>query len=234
MVAVAAASDLRFALDEIVGAFAKEKPGVKVQVSYGSSGNFHAQITRGAPFDLFLSADALYPGRLLEAGMAVTNTQFIYGVGRIVVWFPAHSTVDVRALGIKSLLEPSVRRIAIANPEHAPYGRAAVAALKSLGAYDSVKGRIVHGENVSQAAQFVDSGAAEAGIIALSLTLGPKMRDRGRWWEVPQDAYPRLEQTGVILNRAARSDGARALRQFILSSSGQAVLKRYGFVPPEK
>lgn len=233
-VAVAAAADLRFALDEIVAAFESAHPNIKVQVTYGSSGNFYSQLSQRAPFDLFLSADARYPLRLVESGLALAQSQFVYGVGRIVVWFPTNSPIDPGSLGIQSLLQPSVRRIAIANPEHAPYGRAALEALKSLGVYDQVKDRLVNGENVAQAAQFVESGAADAGIIALSLALGPKMKDKGRWWEIPATAYPRMEQGGVILNRAAHPEATRELRAFILGPTGKSVLRRYGFVVPDE
>jgi molybdate transport system substrate-binding protein len=138
----------------------------------------------------------------------------------------------VEKLGVRALLDPGVRKIAIANPKHAPYGRAAEAALKKLEVYDQVKDRLVLGENVAQAAQFVETGAADAGVIALSLALAPTLREKGKYWEVPLDAYPRLEQGGVILSWARDRQAADALRAFVLGPEGKAVLRRYGFFLP--
>jgi molybdate transport system substrate-binding protein len=231
-VRVAAAADLKFALDEVIEAFRERHPDVEVRVTYGASGNFFAQLSNKAPFDLFLSADAEYPRRLVEKGLAKKDDEFLYAVGHLVVWVPKDSPVDLERQGVKALLDDRVRKVAIANPKHAPYGRAAEAALKKLGVYEEVKSKLVNGENVAQAAQFVESRAADAGVIALSLALSPAMRNRGRYWEVPQDAFPRLEQGGVILNWAQDRGAAEALRDFLSSEAGKAILKRYGFVLP--
>jgi molybdate transport system substrate-binding protein len=158
---------------------------------------------------------------------------FRYAIGHVVLWVRNESSLDVSKRGIESLLDPSVRKIAIANPQHAPYGRAAEAALKSLGVYERVKDKLVLGENISQTAQFVQSGAADAGLIALSLALSPKMKDSGRYWEVPADAYPKLEQAGVILSRTKELELARALRDAVTNAHGKDILRRYGFVIPE-
>jgi molybdate transport system substrate-binding protein len=230
-VRVAAASDLKFALDELVAAFGKTRPGAAVTLSYGSSGNFFSQISNGAPFDLFLSADIDYARRLAEAGHGRPEDVFRYGVGRIVLWVPAASRIAVER-GLQALTSPEVRKIAIANPRHAPYGRAAEAALRSQGVYDAVKGKLVFGENVSQTAQFVQSGAADVGIIALALALAPPLSKEGRYVEVPLEAYPRLEQGGIVLGRARDPEAARALRDFLLGQEGRAILKRYGFSLP--
>src|SRR6266571_4890621 len=168
-VRVAAAADLKFTMGEIVEAFRRERAGVDVLVTYGSSGNFYAQLSNHAPFDIFFSADVDYPRRLIRQGMALADSEFLYGVGRLVVWVPRTSPIEVEKLGMQALLSPSVRRIAIANPRHAPYGRAAEAAMKNLGVYDQVKNRIVLGDSVMQTAQFVASGGAEIGIISQSL-----------------------------------------------------------------
>ncbi|MDD5349988.1 MAG: molybdate ABC transporter substrate-binding protein, partial [Chthoniobacteraceae bacterium] len=184
---IAAAADLQFALDDLVKEFNTKNPASQASVTFGSSGNFYAQIQNGAPFDLFLSADIQYPRKLAEAGL-VAGDVFPYAVGRIVVWVPKKSPVDVAKLGIKALLESSIHKIAIANPEHAPYGRAAVEALKALKVYEQVQPKLVFGENIAQTAQFVQSGAADIGIIALSLAIAPKMSEAGRYWEVPLDA----------------------------------------------
>jgi len=228
-VRVAAASDLRFTMDEIVEAFRRERPAVDVLVTYGSSGNFYAQLSNRAPFDFFFSADVDYPRRLIRQGLALANSEFLYGVGRLVVWVPRNSSIEVEKLGMQALLSPSVRRIAIANPRHAPYGRAAEAAMKSLGVFDQVKDRLVLGDSVMQTAQFVDSGGAEVGIISHSLALAPALRDKGRFWEAPIDAYPRQEQGGVILSWAKDRPAAEALRDFVLSEGGRAILRRHGF-----
>ncbi|MGO9232019.1 MAG: molybdate ABC transporter substrate-binding protein [Bryobacteraceae bacterium] len=229
---VAAAADLRFALDELASQFRATHPAVDLAITYGSSGNFFAQIQNGAPFDVFLSADVDYPQRLIAAGLANRGSLFQYGVGRIVVWVPAESPLDLSALGIHSLEAASVRHIAIADPQHAPYGRAAVAALRSLGVYDRVSPKLVLGENVAQAFEFVESGAAEAGIVALSLALAPKMGGHGRYWEIPPDAYPKIEQGGAILTRAPAGP-ASEFRAFLLSAEARRILKQYGFAAPQ-
>ena len=228
---VAAAADLKFAMDEIVTAFGKARPGLTVSVSYGSSGNFLSQIVNGAPFDLFFSADIEYPRRLGEAGLATTGSEFRYAVGRIVVWVPAASSIPIER-GLQALASPEVRRIAIANPKHAPYGRAAEAALRAAGVYEAVKDKLVFGENVAQTAQFVQSGATDAVIIALSLAIAPTLAKQGRYFEVPLDSYPRMEQGGIILNRARDVEAARAFRDFVLGPEGRAVLEGYGFFLP--
>lgn len=227
-VRVAAAADLKFALDAVFAGTAVSTQGVRPAVTYGSSGSFYAQIENGAPFDLFLSADAEYPRRLAEKGLA-DGEPFLYAIGRIALWVPAGSRLDVTALGLRALLDPSVRKVAIASPRHAPYGRAAEAAMRSLGVYDGAKGKLVLGENVAQAAQFVQSGAADAGIVALSLALAPQMRASGRYVEIPLGSYPRMEQGGIVLRGAREPAAARALRDTLLGPRGRAVLEEYGF-----
>jgi molybdate transport system substrate-binding protein len=231
-VRVAAAADLRFAFDDLAAAFEKQSPGIKVSPTYGASGNFFAQLSHEGPFDLFLSADVEYPRKLVEQGKALEGSDFLYAVGHLVVWVPAASAINVKKLGMRALLDPAAKKVAIANPKHAPYGRAAVAAMKHFGIFDEVKGRLVPGENIAQAAQFVESGAADVGVIALSLALAPAMRDRGRFWQVPTDAFPTLEQGGVILNWARDPEAAWALRDFLRGTEGRAILSRYGFILP--
>lgn len=230
---VAAAADLKFALDKIVTDFQKTHTNDMIKVTYGASGNLASQIENGAPFDLFFSADVQFPKRLIEMKLAGDSELFPYAIGHVVLWVRNESSLDVQKRGVESLLDPSVRKIAIANPQHAPYGRAAEAALKSLGVYDKIADKLVLGENVSQTAQFVQSGAADAGLIALSLARSPKMKDAGRYWEVPGDAYPKLEQAGVILSRTQAPELAKALREAVTNSHGQDILRRYGFVIPE-
>jgi len=229
---VAAAADLRFALDEIVGAFHQQHSDMDVRVTYGSSGNFYAQLYNRAPFDVFFSADLDYPRRLVREGLAPADAEFMYGVGRIVVWVAKNSPIAVERLGIQTLLDPTVRKIAIANPRYAPYGRAAEWAMKTLGVYEKIQGRLVYGDSVMQTAQFVESGAADIAVISHSLALAPPLRDKGRYWEVPLDAYPRHEQGGVILSWAQDRAAADALVSFVLSDAGKIILQRYGFRIP--
>ena len=157
VVQVAAAADLRFALDEIIESFQRQHQDIKAQVTYGSSGNFFAQLSNRAPFDIYFSADVDYPRKLIEQGLAIKETEFLYAVGRIVVWAPRRSSLDLERLGIRALLDPAVRKIAIANPKHAPYGRAAEAAMRKLGVYEQVQERLVLGENIAQTAQFIET-----------------------------------------------------------------------------
>lgn len=232
-VSVAAASDLKFAFDEVVLAFRQQHPRVEVETTYGSSGAFFAQLSQRAPFDLYLSADIEYPRKLSAAGMTAPDSEFRYALGQIVVWVRRESSLAVEERGLEALLDPTVRRIAIANPQHAPYGRAAKAALEKAGLYEKVASRLVLGENIAQTAQFVESGAADVGVIALSLAMAPAMKDQGRYYVVPRDAYPPLEQGGVILGWAADREAAAALRAFLIGPDGRAILARYGFVLPE-
>jgi molybdate transport system substrate-binding protein len=224
-VTVAAAADLRYALDEIVALAQQSNADVEYAVTYGSSGQFLQQIVNGAPFDLYLSADLTYPQQLVDDGKA--TDPFRYATGRLVLWVPEGSTLDPSdGLGILR----DAGRISIANPEHAPYGRAAVAALTSAGVYDDVSDRLVLGENVAQAAEFVTTGNADAGIVALSLVLSDPLRDVGTWWEIPADSFPTIEQGGVLLTDSA---AARDLRDLITGPTGRDILARYGFTLPE-
>jgi molybdate transport system substrate-binding protein len=229
---IAAASDLSYAFEEATAAFEKQS-GHKVRLSLGSSGNFFSQIQNGAPFDLFFSADIEYPRRLEAAGLVEPGSLYPYAMGRIVLWVPAGSPLDVAHLGLEALLDPAAAKISIANPQHAPYGRAAVAAIEKAGLYEKVSGKLVLGENISQAAQFVVSGNAQAGIVALSLAVSPAMRDKGRYFVIPQEDYPPIEQAAVILKSSPRKQLAAAFLAYLKSEEGRALMKRYGFVLPE-
>jgi len=223
---LAAASDLNFALKEVIPQFERDT-GHKVRVSFGSSGNFYAQIVNGAPFDVFLSADLDYPNQLEKAGRAVPGSTFPYGRGAIALWVRKASAVRVEALGMKTLLDPSVKKIAIANPEHAPYGRAAVAAMQKAHVYDAVKNKLVLGENISQAAQFVQSGAADMGIIAMSIAVSEPMRQSGSYWTIPRDMYPPLEQGAVLLKHGG--PGAKAFCEWLKGTAARKIFEKYGF-----
>ena len=232
-VIIAAAADLKLALDDLIADYKVEHPGRSVRVSYGSSGSFHAQLQNRAPFDLYFSADVDYPRRLAKGGLALDNDVFMYAVGRIVIWVPKSSSIQVETLGSRALLDPTVQKIAIANPHHAPYGRAAVAALKTLAVHDQVADKLVLGENIAQTAQFVQSGAADIGVIALALAVSPAMKDAGRYWECPLDSYPTMEQGGMVTKWARDPAAAKAFRDFVLASEGRSVLERYGFYLPK-
>ena len=224
---VAAAADLSAALKEIGDGYEK-KTGVKVKLSFGASGALTQQIQNGAPFDLFFSADMDYPRQLITAGDAEGASLYQYAVGKLVLWVPADSSLDLDR-GMNILVDPAVKKIAIANPQHAPYGRAAEAALHNMGLYEHVAGKLVMGENISQTFQFVQSGAADAGIVALSLAVAPNVRGQGRYWEIPENQYPKIEQGGAILKNSA---AAREFRDWLLGQSGRTLLAQYGFSLP--
>jgi molybdate transport system substrate-binding protein len=229
---IAAASDLNFAFKTLVADFEKAT-GTQVRLSLGSSGNFFSQIQHGAPYDLYFSADVRYPQKLEQTGHAVPGSLYKYAVGRIVVWTPTSSPVHASQAGMDALLAPSVKKIAIANPKHAPYGRAAIAAMEHFKIYDRVKEKLVLGENISQAAQFVESGAADIGIVALSLALAPAMKDAGEYWEIPAASHPALEQGAVILAGARNPQAAKVFLDFLKGPEGRQVMAGYGFVLPE-
>jgi len=228
---VAAASDLNFAMKELVVEYEKST-GHHVNLSLGSSGNFYAQIQNGAPFDLYFSADIGYPKKLEEAGLTVPGSLYRYAVGRIVLWTGHESNINV-SKGVDALREPGIKKIAIANPKHAPYGRAAVAAMEHFKLYDHVKDKLVFGENISQAAQFIESGACDVGIIALSLALAPTMKAKGTYWEIPAEAHPPIEQGAVIVKSSTHQEAARRFMEFMRGKQGQEIMTRYGFTLPQ-
>jgi molybdate transport system substrate-binding protein len=227
---VAAASDLQSAMNELGSQYEKET-GAKVEISYGSSGNFLLEIENGAPFDVFFSADAMYPQKLAEAGAADKDSLFVYAQGHLVIWAPARENLQIATKGLDALRDSRVIKIAIANPEHAPYGRAAVAALKKAGIYDELKSKLVLGENISQAAQFAESGSAQVGIIALSLTYAESMKTGDRW-EVPLELYPPILQAAVIIHSSPNKAAANNFLNYVKSDKGRKLLSKYGFTPP--
>ena len=230
-IAIAAASDLNFAIKEVIAEYEKAT-GNHVKLSLGSSGNFYAQIQNGAPFDLYFSADIGYPKKLEEGGLIVPGSLYRYAVGRIVLWTNHTSHRDV-SKGLEVLRDPAIRKIAIANPKHAPYGRAAVAAMQHFKVYDDAKDRLVFGENISQAAQFIESGACDVGIIALSLALAPTMKAAGTYWDIPSEAHPPLEQGAAILKSSKQQKTAQQFIEFMQGTRGQEIMRRYGFTLPK-
>ncbi len=219
---IAAAADLNFALPEIAARFERQTNS-RVRLSFGSSGNIFNQIRNGAPFDLFFSADMNYPRELEAAGLTIPGSRVRYAVGRLALVLSNGSVAA--PTGINVLLDPSIQRVAIANPQHAPYGRAAVAALRHFGLYDKVASKLVFGENVSQAAQFVQSGNAQAGLVALSLVLAMKTS----YWIVPSDAHPALEQGAVILKASHNEALARRFVSLLSTPAAAAILRGHGF-----
>lgn len=229
---VAAASDLKFALEEIADGFHGET-GLGVALTFGSSGNFYRQIVQGAPFELFLSADETFVENLARAGLTRDHGQ-LYAIGRLVLFARADGPFDAEQgmAGLAAALaRGAIRNFAIANPEHAPYGRAARQALEKVGLWDAVYPRLVFGENVSQAAQFAVSGSAEGGIFAYSLALAPEVGQRGAWTLLPEELHEPLRQRMVLLRRAGST--AQAFYDYLQTDPARAVLVRYGFTLPD-
>ncbi len=229
-VRVAAASDLQFAMDDLASRYQKQT-GQKLSVTYGSSGNFYAQIQSGAPFDMFFSADTIYAQKLIDRNLADPDSLSIYARGQIVLWAP-DTRLNLSRDGFPALRDPRVEKIAVANPEHAPYGRAAIAALQRSGLYDELRSKLVYGDNISQAAQFAQSGSAQVGILALSLALSPSMKS-GDCWLIPSDLYPPLDQAAVLLNSSANKAGSSAFLKFVVSELGREILSQHGFTLPK-
>jgi molybdate transport system substrate-binding protein len=225
---VAAASNLGPALREISASF-ERRSGTHVALVFGSSGSLATQIQNGAPYDVFLSADLDYPRRLESQGLAELGSLVTYASGKLVLWAPKTLAVDLLRLGMKALTAPQVRKIAIANPEHAPYGKAAAAALRRANLYDAVRSKLVLGEDVAQTAQFVLSGNAQIGIIPLSLATSPELSRAGQRWELPPDSYPRLEQAAVVLRKTRHERLAHEFVTYLTTEEVANIFRRYGY-----
>lgn len=225
---LAAAADLKFAMDEIVAKFAEVEPTTRVEPIYGSSGKFHAQIVNGAPYDLYFSADIAYPQELAAKGHAASAV-IPYARGRIVLW---SGKVEASRLTLDDLADPRFARIAIANPRHAPYGQRAEEALRAKGLWETLQPRLVFGENIAQTAQFVQSGNAQIGIIALSLALNPELGKRGGYYLIPEELHAPLEQGFVITRRGGERPEARRFADFMQGETARAILRHYGFALP--
>ena len=227
-ITIAAAADLKFAMDELVSDFKKANPGAEVDVVYGSSGNFFSQINQGAPYDLFFSADIMYPQQLVTAGLAASDAK-PYASGRIVLW---SGSLDASRMTLESLADPKITRIAIANPQHAPYGKRAQEALQAAGLWDKIQPKLVFGENIAQTAQFVESGNAQVGIIALSLAVNPELASKGGYWLVPEKLHQPLEQAYIITKRAENNALARGFADFMDGKPARTIMIKYGFALP--
>lgn len=229
---VAAASDLKFALEAIARQFTAETRQ-RVDLVFGSSGSLSRQVIDGAPFELFMSADEAFVEKLHAAGLT-RDAGVLYGVGRIVLFAPQGSAlaVDERLDGLRTLLASGgVRRFAIANPEHAPYGRAAEAALRAKGLWQPIQPSLVLGENVTQAAQFATAGGAAGGILAYSLALTPAVGSLGRYVLLPESLHPALRQRMALLKRA--SPAAERFYHYLQGDAARAILRANGFAVPE-
>lgn len=229
-ITIAAAADLSFVFPKVGAEFQKDTGNV-AKFSFGSSGNFLSQIQNGAPFDMFFSADIGYPKKLEAAALVEPGTLYEYAFGKLVLWVPSASTLDLRR-GLAVLTDPDVRKIAIANPEHAPYGRAAVAAMKHEGVYDQIGAKLIMGENISQTAQFAQSGNADIGLLAFSLAVAPGLKGRGRYELVPAFDYPPIEQAAVIIRSSKKKETARQFLEFIKKPVIMSLMRDYGFVVP--
>jgi molybdate transport system substrate-binding protein len=232
-ITVAAASDMSFALKEIAAQYEKQT-GVQVRISFGASGNLYQQIRNGSPLDVYLSADEQFPAKLAEEGIGDKSSLKHYATGSLVIWVPSHSPLDDAKLGDKVLLDPRVKHIAIANPATAPYGRAAEAALRSLQYWDKLRSKIVFGENISQTAQFVQSGNADIGIISLSHALSEALKG-GRFVRIDQAFHPPIKQSLIVIARkGGDATEAKKFADYLSSADAQEVLKCYGFELPEQ
>jgi molybdate transport system substrate-binding protein len=227
-ITVAAAADLNFALKEIAQKY-EAKSGAKVKLTFGSSGNFFTAIRNGAPYDVYFSADVDYPKQLEAAGLTEPGTMYKYALGRLVLWAPKDSPLDV-TLGMKLLGDARVRKIAMANPKHAPYGRAAVAAMRAARVYGKAELKLVLGENISQAAQFVQTGNADVGLLALSLAMSPTMQ--GKYWMVPAESYPAIRQAAVVVKASRQKEAAKLFLEYVRSDEARNIFKKYGFEKP--
>lgn len=225
---VAAATDLEPVLPPILAQF-ETATGIHAEATYQASAMLTTQILNGAPFDLFLSADLSYPQRVIHAGLADSSSPITYAKGTLVLWEREDSHLPPPSLALLS--DPNLKRLAIANPDRAPYGRAAVAALTSLKLYDALKPRLVTAENIAQTAQFVDSGNADAGLISLTSAMTPRLSANGNYFVIPRDLYPPIEQGAVIVNATSQRAAAHRLLDFLLSAPVQAELARSGLTP---
>lgn len=225
---IAAAADLKFALDSIVSVFKKNSQAT-VDITYGSSGKLFEQISNGAPFDVFFSADISYPLQLKDKGLIVSEV-YLYGVGRIVLW---SKKFDPNLQGMQSLLSTSIKKIAIANPTHAPYGKRAEEALIYYQLLESVKDKLVYGENISQAAQFIATGASDIGIVALSLAVSPNMNKLGgKYYLIPEMSHNRLEQGVGITRHGMGNELSKVFMEFVESTTAHSILFHFGFRRP--
>ncbi|QDS96225.1 Molybdate-binding periplasmic protein precursor [Roseimaritima multifibrata] len=230
---IAAASNLRFALEELNARFCEANPDCRLQMHYGSSGHLFAQLIQQAPFDLFLSADTRYPQQLVQRGAAAPADYFEYAEGTLIAWVPSTSELSLQTAGLTALKSPKVVRLGIANPRLAPYGTAAQQSLQNAGLWEDLMPRIVYGENITQVAHFIETGTVDAAILAGSLTRSGRRNHRGQEWAIPTDQYDPIRQAGVITKHSEQPLLAARFRDWLLSAEGQAVLQQQGYASPK-
>jgi len=227
---IAAASDLSFAMKELISDFKTTSPNADITLISGSSGKFYHQLMNGAPYDMYFSADIAYPEKLLKSGHAVGEVS-LYAIGRIVLW---SSKVDVKKSTINSLLNDNINKISIANPKHAPYGARAKEFLQSNTLWETLKPKLIYGENISQATNYAVMGVADIGVIALSLAMAPRIADKGTYWLIPSQQHKPLKQGYAVLKRAENKPLQKAFSKYLKSDKAIKILSRYGFVVPSK
>lgn len=227
---IAAAADLKFAMDEIVAEFNKTNPADKINATYGSSGKFHTQIQQGAPYDLYFSADIAFPIQLKNDGFSASAV-IPYAFGRIVLW---SASMDASKMTLDNLNDAGITRVAIANPKHAPYGKRAEEALRAAGVWHKIEPKLVYGENIAHTAQFVQTGNAQIGIIALSLAVNPELARKGGYWLIPEQLHAPLEQGFIITKRAEGKPLTKKFAGYMSSKTSRAIMKKYGFVLPDE
>ena len=228
-ITIAAAADLKFALNEVVTAFKGANPTEEVEVIYGSSGKAHTQIQQGAPYDLYFSADVAFPQELIKGGFSASTEVTPYALGRIVLW---SSSRDATKMTLASLTDPQIAHIGIANPKHAPYGKRAEEALRASKLWEKVEAKLIYGENITQTAQFVQTGNAEVGILALSIAVAPELSGKGGYYLISDNLHEPLNQGFIILKRAENNKLAKQFADYMGSKDTRAIMTRYGFVLP--
>jgi molybdate transport system substrate-binding protein len=227
---VAAAANLRYVLEEIKTAYTKQNPKAKVNLTFGASGTLVQQIQNGASFDFFMAADNEFPLKLKDKGLT-TGSMSTYAFGKLAIY---STTLNVEKLGLEALKSSSINKIAIANPETAPYGERAVELMKSMKLYDGLKSKFVLGENISQAAQFAFTGNAEIGFIALSLALAPDMDSKGSYYVIPQSLYKPIEQACILIKTPVLNTEAAKFKKFVLSPATKAIWEKWGYKTVDK
>jgi molybdate transport system substrate-binding protein len=228
-VSIAAAANLVYALDALNAEFKRSAPEISVSSTTGASGSLFAQIKNGAPFDVFLSADRDYPKQAVAAGLGDATTLRTFATGRLVLW-TTQGEIDVTDVDT-ALRSARIKKIAIAQPKSAPYGRAAQATLEKLGAWERVQPKLVFGESISQTAQFVETGNADVGFVAMSLVLSPKLTNKGRWHEVSPELYANvsLDHAGVLTTRGTKNPAAKQYLEFLASDAARKILREFGY-----
>jgi molybdate transport system substrate-binding protein len=227
-ITIAAAADLKYAMDEIVSEYLKGHRADEIEVIYGSSGKFHTQLQQGAPYDLFFSADIAYPEEMKKNGLAASDV-IPYAFGRIVLW---SAVFDATKMTLESLTDPKFAKVAIANPKHAPYGKRAEEALRASGLWEKIESKLIFGDNIAHTAQFVQTENAQIGIIALSLAVNKELASKGGYWLIPDTLHEPLEQGFIITKRAADSALSKQFAEYMSSKNARAVMTKYGFVLP--